>query len=106
MAKFKVINPIKHDGDFYGVGETIEIEGGADVKSLTALGAIAPFTIQVPTDETARLSAVKSAIQSLDRNNEKLWLKNGSPDLVAVENVLGWAPTAAERDSAWTELQG
>jgi hypothetical protein len=60
-----------------------------------------PAAPVAPEDPAVRMTAIKAAIESLDKADKSLWLKDGvTPDVKAIESVLGWNITAAERDEA------
>ncbi len=105
MPKYKVISPVKHDGESVELGAAIELSE-KEAKDLLAAKVIEPYTISVPTDPSARIGAIKDAIATLDTTNKDNWLQSGAPDLAAIEGALGWSPTAAERDAAWEEMKG
>ena len=49
------------------------------------------------TDSSARMAA----IGKLDRDDKDLWTNDGRPQVKAIEDVLGSAVSAQERDAAW-----
>lgn len=48
---------------------------------------------------------IVEAIGQLEPGNEQHWTKGNKPEIKALENLLGTAPTAAERDEAWKIYQ-
>ena len=58
-----------------------------------------------PEDPEVRLAAIVEAIGALDATDESLWTKGGQPTVEALEAVLTWDITAAERGEAWTRHQ-
>jgi len=56
---------------------------------------------KAPTAPAERITAIKAAIATLDKGDESLWLKDGeTPDVKAIEAVLGYDITAGERNEA------
>ena len=53
----------------------------------------------------ADIDQLVAAISSLDRDDEQLWTKSGAPATGALEEVLGSAVSAADRDAAWKAYQ-
>lgn len=53
-----------------------------------------------PETEEELLAAIRAAVETLDRNNPDLWTSGGKPKVEAVEAVLGYGITAADRDRA------
>lgn len=51
------------------------------------------------------LSDIVMVILGLDKANPKLWTGDGSPQVRAIEAVLGRQITAGERDAAWVEVR-
>ena len=64
-----------------------------------------PPAPEAPTDPAERLDAIVVAIQSLDEVDPELWTKGGKPQVSAIEAVLGWEISGAERDEAWARLE-
>ncbi len=63
---------------------------------------------EVPTDPEARAHAILEAIGQIDPEDAEAWTGSGRPKTEALEAVLGWKPTGAERDSVfktWKEMQ-
>ena len=56
---------------------------------------------QAPTDKQERIEAICKAIEQLDPDNAEQWIGNGAPATSALEDILGWEVSAAERDEAW-----
>lgn len=86
------------------------LEVSADVPAdYVAEAAAAPAAENipvVPTDPAERAATIKTAIGTLNVDNASLWKKDGSPNIAAIVSVLGWEITAAERDAAWSDIQG
>ncbi|GEM_PF-6363290 len=88
------------DGEASGIGE-----GGAE--ALPATGGVldedAAPPVLTPTTEGAdsdRMSAIVDAIALLDPKNPEHFSKSGLPGLSALADILGYRPTAVERDEA------
>lgn len=56
--------------------------------------------------ELQRPADILAAIAKLDPDNDSLWTKDkeNGPTTKALESVLGFSVTAAERDTAWTQF--
>lgn len=64
-----------------------------------------PQKVTAPTDQVERLAEIKEAIGLLEKGNEAHWLADGvTPDVKALEGVLGWGISAAERNQAFADL--
>ena len=50
--------------------------------------------------EISREEKVAAAVKSMDRNNKALWTKGGKPRVEAIEKIVGFDITMAERDAA------
>ncbi len=50
-------------------------------------------------------AAVQQAIAELDPDNPDHWLKDGRPDVKAIEEIINAKISAAERDVIWEEMQ-
>ena len=50
-------------------------------------------------------AAIQDAIGRLDPADSTKWTKGGKPDVKALEKLLGFDITAAERDSAWAAVE-
>lgn len=92
-------------------GET-DAKGAADAGSSAGLD---PDTVTTsasrPTEAGEALAAIKAAIAGLDRDDPsglehpEWWTATGKPKTEAVETVLGWQISAAERDAVWAEVE-
>lgn len=58
-----------------------------------------------PQDPAERLEIIRTAIAGMDKENAKLWTTGGKPKTEAIEDITGWAVSAAERDAALVEGQ-
>ena len=59
-----------------------------------------------PTDPTDRQNALLGAIAVMvERNARDDFGANGAPSIKALNDALGWKPSAEERDTAWLEYQ-
>jgi len=59
----------------------------------------------------ARHALIVDAIRDLleadpERADDAYWTKSGKPDVKALETLLGFDISAAERDAAWDEVNG
>jgi hypothetical protein len=55
----------------------------------------------------ATRAEIVEAIGKLDKNNPEHWMKDGkTPQVAAIEHELGKDITAADRDAAWSAMQG
>lgn len=51
------------------------------------------------------LAAIRDLLEAdPDRADETVWTKAGKPEVRAIEELLGFDISAAERDAAWEEL--
>lgn len=53
-----------------------------------------------------RIAAIVDAMALLDRGNPAHFTNTGKPELRALADVLGWRPTATERDEAVARAEG
>lgn len=109
MAKkiYQVESPVRHDGQDYLVGATIDLEdkeatGLLDVKAIS-LSSGSSKANTAPADEAERIAAIVAAIEQLDVNDKSLWAKNGTPKTEAIAAITGWPVSAADRDMARTQ---
>ncbi len=98
--KYTVLSRLDHDNKEYKPKSTIELddEAAATLLKLKVVELVA-------VDQT-RATAIQEAIGKLDKSNADLWLKDGKPAQSAIETFTGWPITAAERDEAWSTMQG
>lgn len=127
---YRVIGPIRHDGEFYRPDDdelnTIELTD-KEARPLLAIGAVSVIgdetedkstdgetktgakkdAVEAPTDQAVRIDAIKEAIGKLEPENGAHWLKDGkTPEVKALEELLGWGIKAEERNQAMLELHG
>lgn len=106
MKTYITIEPIRHDGKDIPPGSTIELDD-KQAEALIACKAIeadGKAAVVAPTDPAERQAAIVAAIATLDADNGDLWLKDGKPNADAINAVLGYTVTAAERNAAWAEI--
>lgn len=89
----KIANP-DIPGDFIVINES---DFDAEKDRLWEEGDQAPAG---PTDPEERLAAIRDAIAQLDPENPEHFTKDGKPQVAAIEAILGYNITAAERDAA------
>lgn len=53
-----------------------------------------------PADPEERREAIQEAMELLEPGNTDHWTNAGKPDVYALADVLGWRPSASERDKA------
>ena len=104
---YNVLQPLVHDNQRIEVGGAVNLTDEQAEPLLVLLvvadtGEIAPAVniSGVPIDPEARLTAIKSAIATLDPLNLDQWLKDGKPSLDAIAEITGWTVTAVERNAA------
>src|SRR5450759_1097164 len=106
---YTVLSAIEHDQVRYEKDSSIDLSD-AQAELLYAAGAISGPTGDAagepPTDAAKRKTAITIAIAQLDPNNGDLWLRDGKPDTLAIAAITGWSLSAAERNEAWTALNG
>lgn len=63
-----------------------------------------------PDDQATAITQIIDAINTLPSNNadnpDGNWTGKGLPQIAALQQALGWPITAAERDTAWAQLNG
>lgn len=59
-----------------------------------------------PEPEGDRIAEVADAIALLEPGNAEHFNKGGKPELSALAEILGYRPTAAERDAAFAKIEG
>ena len=67
-------------------------------------GAREPEPAKKPAGDTLT-AALAEAIGGLDKGDEELWTNSGKPNTKALEAVLGYPVSAAERDAAWAAVE-
>lgn len=78
-----------------------EIEVDEEVaESLPGVGA---QTSIAPTDDVERIAAIMAAIGQLDPDGA-VWMAGGRPRADAIAAVTGWPVSAADRDTAWSQI--
>lgn len=77
-----------------------ELMSWESLKADPALPPDKPAAPEAPTDPDERLAAIRDAISQLDPENPELYGKSGKPHVEAIEAILGWNISAAERDEA------
>jgi len=95
-------------------GETVEDGSRCEIGEAEAL-ALIDRGLAVPDDGAAEPSSdddrhalIVDAIRDLiesdpERADDSIWTKSGKPDIKALESLLGFDVTAAERDAAMAE---
>lgn len=67
---------------------------------------IAPAALVEPSDPDKRAADILAAFElMLGRNNRADFGANNTPRVPAVAAILGWKPTAQERDALWIRYQ-
>ena len=106
---YEVLSPLKHDGDEVEVGQTVSLSK-KDAAPLLACGAIRdPRAVDVEvvveaeaTREEQIVEGVKAMMaEDPEKGQAALWTKAGKPEVKAIEKMVGFDITAAERDAAW-----
>ncbi len=107
-SSYIVKSPIKHGGERHAVDSIVDLDDKV-AKSLIESGDIEKVVTHTapsaPTDDAVRLAAIKEAIGKLNVDNGDLWLKDGRPDVKALEGITGWKVSAGERDTAWEAVK-
>ncbi len=100
-------------------GSTVEVEDG-EAAVLVRRGFARPAPAEeapLPAEEPApaaepapaeldRVAAIVDAIALLEPGNPEHFTNAGKPEIAALAAILGWRPTAAERDEAFARSQG
>ena len=58
-----------------------------------------------PADQAEAITEIVEAIKTLAADPAN-WTGKGLPQVAALEQALGWPVTAAERDTAWSQIAG
>ena len=103
MARIPTVAVVSPDGDRWLINES---DFDPERHTLWADRTDPDAKNKGPEDVAERLEAIKGAIAQLDRENPEHFTKGGKPQVEAIEAVLGWNITAAERDAAWESMQG
>jgi hypothetical protein len=102
------IDNVLHTGRVWqGAGDIIEVPdaeaavycGYPDQFALAESGDSGEET-NAPTDEGERIEAIRGAIDELDEDDEDAFTAAGKPQVSALQAVLGYDISAAERDQA------
>jgi len=70
-------------------------------KADPAKPAPAPAKDPRPKGKADRIAAIRAAMFEIDPSNSGQVTNDGKPEVKALEILLGWAPTKAERDEAF-----
>ncbi|MDX8385359.1 MAG: hypothetical protein R8M11_02450 [Gallionella sp.] len=115
---YTVTSPIRHNGNHYAQGDSIELEQ-IEAQALLVGNAISaghktappdpgiavtPLSITLLPNHEQRLHVIMDAIGKLDKNNPEYWMPSGKPQLSAIEAITGFTPAGKERDAAWQQL--
>ena len=118
-STYRVDTPMRHNGEVYHPHkegrDTIELTD-KEAQTLLAMRAVSVHGAQTAADATSgevtaptvpaeRIAAIKEAIGQLEPGNGAHWLKDGkTPEVKALEELLGWNIKAEERNQAFAEL--
>ena len=91
---------LEFDGTAYLPGDPVELADDIAAALLADGVVLEPET--AAQDRKARIIA---AIGELDPDNPEHFTKGGKPEVKALEAILGFDITAAERDAAWAAFQ-
>jgi hypothetical protein len=113
---YEAMRLIRHSGDVFAPG-TDENQLTLSDKQAAPLLALVPPAITLledldnddsgntrPEDEGLAKAEIVAAINALDENNAELFTQNGKPTTQAIEAILGYQVSAAERDALWLEM--
>jgi hypothetical protein len=59
-----------------------------------------------PDDQAAAMTQIVDAIKGLKTDDAANWTAEGAPRVPMLTALLGWPITAAERDTAWSQVRG
>lgn len=83
-----------------------------DALAVTDAGLGPNKTQEVPPEASSQTEfshdkriAIKQAIALLDVRNPSHFTKSGAPSVEAIERLLGYDISSAERDAAWCEIE-
>ena len=94
----------------YAPGDPIDLDA-RDAEALLSAGVISAHP---PADESGAeepgpkevdIDEVIDAIDHLDPDDPDRWTKTGKPQVVPLEDYLGYDISAAQRDAAWEQYQ-
>lgn len=110
MAKYVFHQTVKYRRRYHPPGTAIEIDpkvGDAVAKRIGG-GPVterpAAATHKKPSGE-ALTAAIVPAINTLDAGIPEHFTRAGLPNVVAIEKVLGYDISMAERDAAWARVK-
>ncbi len=100
----KIVNPSKINGEIMQPGEDVLELDDADARALIESGSAVEAEMtpapRKPEDGDQLGEAIRSATDQLDADDGEAWTKSGKPKTEAIEAILGYSVTAAERDAA------
>ncbi len=92
-----------------GVPSVIQRAMASDDLTLAQACALCEnFAFEDTLTTAQRIESIRGAIAQLDARDDKLWTKSSKPEerkphFEPLEKILGWKPTAEERDTAWAQ---
>jgi hypothetical protein len=89
--------------------ESLPVAGGVTRTPIPATGAGVPAEVNrvaSPTTKAGRIAAIIEVAGQLDLANPGHVTDDSKPDVTALEGLLGWRPSAVDRDAAWAEING
>ena len=109
MARFRIISPVKIDGEIHKPGhDDLELEPEKAAPAVVS-GSLVPvneISVNRPTIEAERLALIRTAIGKLEPGKKTHWTADGRPEVAALKKVGGLEEISAEeRDVAWEMIQ-
>ncbi|NOR69809.1 MAG: hypothetical protein GQ532_08985 [Methylomarinum sp.] len=93
---YKVLSPLKHNGDQLKAGDPVGLTDKQAQPLLSAKVVEEVVTVENPVS----LTELIDAIAQLEPGNEDHWTKDGKPEVKALSAILRRKVSAAERDNA------
>ena len=85
--------PVDHPDDRFTPDEIAVLEA----EPALMVQRVAPAA---PDDPAERIAAIRAARARLDPDNPELWTASGKAKCEALQALLGWEPSGADRDEA------
>ncbi|RMG60280.1 MAG: hypothetical protein D6717_00320 [Gammaproteobacteria bacterium] len=92
------VGHVKHGEQTVDLTEA-DLKGCEGVKIVRAQGGGKAQGAR-PQGEDELLAEIRRAVEALDKDDPEAWTSGGKPQVAAIEAVLGYQISAAERDKA------
>jgi hypothetical protein len=105
MAYFLEKGRVVVDKEALAVAQKAADDIAALLKKQTADGKTRAAAAKLAAASTGPTEAeIVEAIGKLDKGNSEHWTNGGSPQVAAIEGILGKQISAADRDAAWATM--